>query len=58
MSAPATITHLMKGQDNGDGTVTVQSVISLCCRVAFPGGLGTLDPDAVTCPKFNMEGTD
>lgn len=44
------VKHLMAGHDNGDGTVTVTSIISLCCRVAFPSGLGTLDPSAVTCP--------
>lgn len=44
------ITHLMAGHANDDGTVTVTSVITLCCKVAFPKGLGTLDPTAVTCP--------
>ncbi|WP_323986265.1 hypothetical protein [Microbacterium plantarum] len=44
-----TTTHLMAGRSNEDGTVTVTSVITLCCKVAFPKGMGTLDPAAVTC---------
>lgn len=46
------VTHLMDGRENGDGTVTVTSVITRCCRVAFPKGLGTFDPKAVTCPSY------
>ncbi len=51
------IVHLFAGEQNDDGTVTVTSVISLCCRVGLPTGLGTVDPDAVTCPGVPQEGT-
>lgn len=48
--------HLFPGHDNDDGTVTVTSVISLCCKTALPTGSGTVDPSAVTCPAFSLEG--
>lgn len=43
----------MRGRDNGDGTVTITSIITVCCGVALPVGRGTLEPAAVTCPKYD-----
>lgn len=54
----ADVVHLMAGHANGDGTVTVTSIISLCCKVAFPTGLGTIEPEAVTCSSFTPEPHD
>lgn len=51
------ITHLFKGTQT-DGTVTVQSFITLCCKKHVLGldGLGTVDPEACTCP--DLESSD
>lgn len=45
--------HLFPGHDNGDGTVTVTSFISLCCKTVLPSGRATIVPEYANCPGLS-----